>query len=286
VLVLHGLEGCARSHYVVDVLELVRALGWRGVALNFRSCSGELNRLPRFYHSGDTADLDLVVQRLIEREPDVRLGIVGVSLGGNVLVKWLGEGGDRVPAAVRAGVGISVPFDLGACAEALDRRGFGKWIYTANFLRTLRAKVMAKARVHPGFVDVAAVGRARTFHEYDAAVTAPLHGFANARDYWTRASCGPYVAAVRRPLLLLGSVDDPFIPRTCLPDPKTLPSGVQAEFSARGGHVGFWEGAWPWRARPWAERRAVKFIASALVDDPSLRPPPRSASSRVEVTAR
>jgi predicted alpha/beta-fold hydrolase len=287
VLVLHGLEGCARSHYVVGVLDLVRARGWRGVVLNFRSCSGELNRLPRFYHSGDTADLDLVVQRLVQREGDVRLAIVGVSLGGNVLVKWLGERGDRVPAAVEAGVGISVPFDLAACAEVLRRRGFGRWVYTANFLRSMRAKVAEKARAYPGFVDLEAVRRARTFHDYDAAVTAPLHGFASARDYWTRASCKPYVAGVRRPLLLINAVDDPFIPLSCLPDPRTLPPGVRAEFTPHGGHVGFWEGAWPWQVRPWAERRAVDFVAGVVAGQPGRRgagPPARPR--RLEASAR
>jgi predicted alpha/beta-fold hydrolase len=283
VLVLHGLEGCSRSHYVVGVLDLAGALGWRGAVLNFRSCSGELNRLPRFYHSGDTADLDDVVDLIAGREPDVRLGIVGVSLGGNVLAKWLGERGEAAPPAVRAGVGISVPFDLGACAEVLDR-GFGKRVYTANFLRTMRAKVVAKARVHPGFVDVAAARRARTFREYDGAVTAPLHGFASARDYWTRANCKPYLAGVRRPLLLVNALDDPFVPVSCLPDPATLPPGTEAEFTERGGHVGFWEGAWPWRARPWAERRAVEFLAGAFAGRAPSRPPRRPSS--LEVTAR
>jgi predicted alpha/beta-fold hydrolase len=271
VLVLHGLEGSARSHYAVGVLDLVRARGWRGVVLNFRSCSGEPNRLPRFYHSGDSADLDTVVTGLVEGEPDIRLGIVGVSLGGNVLVKWLGERGATAPVA--AAVGISVPFDLAACAGALRRPGFGRWVYTANFLRTMRAKVIAKAERYPGFVDVAAVRRARTFDAYDDAVTAPLHGFADARDYWARASCGPYLAAVRRPLLLLNALDDPFIPAACLPDPRTLPPGVRAEFSARGGHVGFWEAAGPGRLRPWAERRAVDFVAEVL----GAGPPPRAA---------
>lgn len=287
VLVLHGLEGCVRSHYVVGVLDFVRALGWRGVALNFRSCSGELNRLPRFYHSGDTGDLEEIVELLIDREPALRLGIVGVSLGGNVLVKWLGERGHRVPAAVGAAVGISVPFDLAGCAEVLRRPGFGKWVYTANFLRTMRAKVAEKARTYPGFVDVAAARRARTFHEYDDAVTAPLHGFANAQDYWTRSSCGPYLPGVRRPLLLINAVDDPFVPASCLPDPATLPPGVQAELSARGGHCGFWEGAWPWQARPWAERRAIEFVAGVLTGQPSRRVSlPPSASPRLEASPR
>src|SRR5205085_11787425 len=142
VLVLHGLEGSTRSHYVTGLLGHVRARGWRGVVLNFRSCSGEPNRLPRFYHSGDTADLATVVELLVERRRSIPLGIVGVSIGGNVLLKWLGERGPDVPAAVAAAVAISVPFDLAACAGALDR-GFRRALYTANLMRTLRRKVVA-----------------------------------------------------------------------------------------------------------------------------------------------
>lgn len=266
LLVLHGLEGSARSHYVTGLLRAATVREWRGVALNFRSCSGELNRLPRFYHSGDTGDLDEVVRRLVEREPGVRLGAVGVSLGGNVLVKWLGERGDGAPRQLVGAVGISVPFDLAACARVLDR-GFRRAVYTANFMRTLRRKVSLKARVHPGFVDAAAARRARTFAEYDRAVTAPLHGFAGAEDYWRRASSGPYVAGIRRPTLLINALDDPFVPPESLPDPAALPPGVRAEFSPHGGHAGFLEGRWPWRVAAWAERRAVEFLAPLLGQD-------------------
>jgi predicted alpha/beta-fold hydrolase len=260
LLVLHGLEGSCRSHYVQGLLELGRRQGWHGVVLNFRSCSGEPNRLPRFYHSGDTDDLDGVVRLLAAREPDRPIVAVGVSLGGNVLLKWLGEQG--AAAAVAGAVGISVPFDLEQCARVLDR-GFQKWVYTANFMRTFKQKVRAKARQHGAFVDLAAVRRARTFAAYDRVVTAPLHGFADEVDYWRRASCGPYLAHVRRPALLLGAVDDPFVPVTALPDPAALPAGVVLEVTGRGGHVGFVEGP-PWRTTSWAERRAVDFLRSVL----------------------
>ena len=263
VLVLHGLEGSARSHYVTGLLRHVRARGWRGVALNFRSCSGELNHLPRFYHSGDTDDLDAVVRLLVERQADVRLAAVGVSLGGNVLVKWLGERGHDVPAQLVAAAAISVPFDLAACARVLAG-GFRRAVYTENFLRTMRRKVRDKARRFPRFVDVAAVERARTFGEYDRIVTAPLHGFADEREYWARSSSGPYVARIRRPTLLISSLDDPIVPADGLPDPHALPSHVTALFTERGGHGGFLEGRWPWRLSSWAERRAVEFLAKAL----------------------
>jgi hypothetical protein len=263
VLLLHGLEGSARSHYMVGLLEEIAARGWRGAALNFRSCSGELNRLPRFYHSGDTGDLDVIVRLLIERDPEARLGAVGVSVGGNVLLKWLGEQEVNAPKQLLGAVTISVPFDLAACARVLDQ-GFERAVYTRNFLRTLKPKVRLKAERYPGFVDVAAVLRSRTFAEYDRALTAPLHGFADEEDYWRRASSGPYLERIRRPTLLINARDDPFVPPDSLPDPVALPTCVQAEFVPRGGHVGFVEGRWPWRAGSWAERRAIGFLASVL----------------------
>ena len=263
LLVLHGLEGSSRSHYVLGMLADARGRGWRGVSLNFRSCSGELNRLPRFYHSGETSDFDAVLRCLIAREPDLRVGAVGVSLGGNVLLKWLGEQGADAPPALEAAVGISVPFDLTPCARELDR-GFGKLVYTANFMRTMRRKVVEKARLHPGFVDVAAARRARTFAAYDAAVTAPLFGFADARDYWRRASCRPYLARIARPTLAINAADDPLVPADALPTPDELSPHVRLIVTPHGGHVGFVEGPWPWRVGSWAERRALDFLAGVF----------------------
>jgi predicted alpha/beta-fold hydrolase len=263
LVVLHGLEGSARSHYAAALLEEARARRWRGVVFHFRGCSGELNRLPRFYHSGDTPDFDHVVRHVVAREPGARIGAVGVSLGGNVLLKWLGEQGAAAPAAVRAAVGISVPFDLAVCARTLDR-GFPRLAYASNFLWTMRRKVREKARTFPGFVDVEAAWRARTFTAYDRVVTAPLHGFRDERDYWARASSGPHLPGIRRPTLLLHALDDPIVPPAALPDPAALPAAIRTEFSPRGGHAGFIEAGWPWRARSWAERRALDFLAPWL----------------------
>ena len=266
LLALHGLEGSSRSHYAVGLMRGAAARGWRGLTLNFRSCSGELNRRHQFYHSGHTEDLDDVVRLLLAREPGLALALVGVSLGGNVLVKWLGERADAAPAAVFGAVAISTPFQLGPCAETLDR-GFQRAVYTANFLGSMRAKVRAKARRSAEFaalVDLPLALRARTFREYDRAVTAPLNGFADERDYWTRASSAPYLPRVRRPTLLIHALDDPMVPRASLPDAATLPPAVRAEFVPRGGHAGFIDGRWPWRAGSWAERRAVEFLAGVL----------------------
>jgi len=265
LLILHGLEGSVRSHYVGGLLLEAAARRWRAVVLSFRSCSGELNRLPRFYHSGDTGDLEMVVRRLLEREPDMRLVAAGVSIGGNVLLKFLGEHGKAAPPQVIGAVAISTPYDLAACARELDR-GFARVVYTTSFMRSLKAKVREKARVYPGFVDVEAVLRARTFAEYDRALTAPLHGFADERDYWTRASSKPYLDHIRRPTLLINALDDPFVPPDALPDPRTLPPEIEVQFVAEGGHVGFLDGP-PWAVRSWAERRAVAWLAGVLERD-------------------
>jgi uncharacterized protein len=265
LLVLHGLEGSSRSHYVSGLLRIGRAARWHGVAFNFRSCSGELNRLPRFYHSGETSDLAWLVHALAARAPGIPIGVVGVSLGGNVVLKWLGEVGEAAPQEILGAVGISVPFDVAACARLLDR-GFHRLVYAANFLKTMRSKVIEKAQLYPGFVDVAATRRARTFARYDRVVTAPLNGFRDEVDYWTQSSSGPYLARIRRPTLLLGAYDDPIVPGRTLPVAQSLPPHVRAEFTARGGHAGFIEGHWPWRVGSWAERRAVEFLTSLLRD--------------------
>jgi predicted alpha/beta-fold hydrolase len=262
LLVLHGLEGGATSHYVSGLFRLAAARGWRAAILYFRSCSGELNRLPRFYHSGDTGDLDHVIGVLGAREPALRIGAVGISIGGNVLLKWLGERGDEAPKTLAGAVAISVPFDLAACARVMDQ-GLQKILYTASFMRSFHDKTRAKAARYPGFVDLPAALRARTFAAYDRVVTAPLHGFADEVDYWQRASSKPFLAHIRRTTLLLNALDDPFVPATSLPDPRALPPLVRAEFVPRGGHVGFVEGR-PWRSASWAERRATEFLATVL----------------------
>jgi hypothetical protein len=262
LLVLHGLEGTLRSHYVGGLFRLAAARGWRAAVVYFRSCSGELNRLPRFYHSGDTGDLDHVLRVLTEREPALLVGAVGISIGGNVLLKWLGEQGEMAPKSLAGAVAISVPFDLQACARVMDR-GLQRRLYTASFMRSLKMKTRAKAQAYPGFVDIERALRARTFAAYDRAVTAPLHGFADEVDYWTRASSRPYLARIRRSTLLISALDDPFVPPASLPEPSALPPAVRAEFVPHGGHVGFVEGR-PWRVTSWAERRAVDFLASVL----------------------
>jgi predicted alpha/beta-fold hydrolase len=198
---------------------------------------------------------------------------VGVSLGGNVLLKWLGEEGATVVDEVRAAVAISVPFDLAKSAEKMSR-GAGR-LYTHFFLKTLKPKALAKARQFPSLLDEAAIRRARNWRQYDDVATARLHGFRDAEDYWERSSSIGYLETIRRPTLLISAADDPFIPESCLPRHIVERSAwLQAEFTQRGGHAGFVSGSLPWRPFYWAEHRAIEFLAGYVA---TIRPPPRSA---------
>lgn len=256
LLALHGLEGSSSAHYIRGLLAQARARRWRALALNFRGCSGDMNRLVRSYHSGETGDLGELVRRA-RGEAD-RIVLAGSSLGGNVLVKWLGEQGVSVPREIKAAVALSVPFDLALCAQTLDGPGFWRWVYRTRFLRTLKRKSLEKLKRFPGAADEDRVRQARTLFEFDDALTARVHGFASAPDYYTQSSSGQFVERVRTPLLLLSAADDPFIPARCIP--KVTNPSVSVELSTRGGHLGFVEGP-PWRPRYYAERRAAEFLA-------------------------
>lgn len=254
LLVLHGLEGSSRAGYVASMLRGAHERGWGALALNFRSCGGEPNRLPRFYHSGETGDVREAIARLRERTGGPILG-VGFSLGGNVLLRLLEEDGDG--ASLHAAAAVSVPFDLAACARALDEGGGPVSIYRAVFLRSLRRKALAKARCHPGALDPAAVRAARGIVAFDDAVTAPLHGFASAGAYYRACSSGPALDEIRRPTLCVSGADDPLVPAGCLPRPSS--PLVNLEVTASGGHVGFVAGSIA-RPRFWAEERALAFL--------------------------
>lgn len=261
VLLLHGLEGGLSSRYVGEFARQLAPLGWQLVLLEFRSCGGELNRRLRSYHSGETGDLAFVVARLLAAEPERPLFVVGYSLGGNVLLKWLGEVGERAPAGLVAAAAVSPPFDLEAAARNCDRRAGGA--IARHFLRTLVPKAIAKARAFPGVLDEDAVRRCRSFAAFDDLVTAPLHGFADAEDYWRRSSCAQFLPAIRRPALLVAAVDDPLVPGHLLPHAAVAASPfLQARFERHGGHCGFCHGGWPWRPRRWAEAEVLRFFAA------------------------
>jgi predicted alpha/beta-fold hydrolase len=263
LIVCHGLEGSSRAPYVRGLVGIALARGLAALALNFRGCSGEPNRLARNYHSGETGDLAHVVARLASERPGRPVLLAGFSLGGNVVVKYLGERGDELPAEVRGGAAISVPFDLAASARAIDGPGFWSWVYRERFLRRLRRKALEKARRFPGALDAGAVARARTFARFDEVVTARVFGFASAEDYWRRSSSGPFLPGVRRPLLALSSLDDPIVPAATIPLAAARANpAVTLETTEAGGHVAFVAGA-PFWPSYWAERRAVEFLAAA-----------------------
>ena len=260
LLILHGLEGTIRSHYLGGVLSEARRRGWGADIMLFRSCGPEPNRAARLYHSGETTDLDHVLRRLVAEHPDTPMAIAGFSLGGNVLLKWLGEQGDTVPAAVRAACAVSVPFDLSRSADHICR-GFAR-VYQAHFLRSLRRKAQAKMRSFPGIVDARRLERARTIRDFDDVVTARIHGFADAEDYYTRSSSIRWLERIRVPTLLLSSEDDPFLPPEVLHEVEAIARrnpALQIEFSERGGHVGF-VGGLPWRPVYWADRRIANHF--------------------------
>lgn len=263
VLFLHGLEGSSRAKYILGMLREVSSVGWSGAALNFRSCSGEINRRERFYHSGETTDLDWVVRRLIDRRPKSPLFLVGFSLGGNVLLKWLGEQGENAPAAVRAAVAISTPFDLATAARLIDR-GFSR-LYGKMFLKTLKRKAILKGEQYPGLIDPSQVRQIESFAQFDDQVTAPIHGFKNGFDYWTRSSSQYYLSDIRRPTLLINAKDDPFLPGIYFPEKAIAESKwLSTSFPSRGGHTGFVQSSGFGSASYWAEVRTIFFLRAFI----------------------
>jgi predicted alpha/beta-fold hydrolase len=257
LLVLHGLEGSSRSGYVLQLLSGAAARGWGAVALNFRSCSGEPNLLARSYSSGDWSDPLFVLDRLRAEEGEGPLFAVGHSLGGNVLLKLLGEAAER--AKLKAAVAVSVPFDLQACVRAVDGgRGFFA-LYLRNFLYSMKSKALDKARRFPDRLDARAIRAVRTIEGIDETVTAPLYGFASAADYYARCSSGPWVAKITTATLLISAADDPLAPARLLPESSRTNPHVQLLVTARGGHVGFVDGSMA-SPRYWAEEQALAFL--------------------------
>jgi len=263
VLVMHGLEGSAQRRYMRNVCRELMRVGIRPAALNFRGCSGEPNRAPHFYHSGKTDDPDFVLHTLRERYPTRRFGALGFSLGGNVLLKLLGERTDGGRALVDAAVVISVPYDLAAGCGLLERSRMGR-LYAAYFLRSLQSKLHLKGRVLREILDLEAAAAARTIREFDDRVTAPLHGFPSAAEYYEDSSSIRYLEGVHVPTLMLHAVDDPFLPADYIPKRETEGSrSLRLVVQPMGGHVGFLEGT-PRRPSFWAEEEGARFLAEAL----------------------
>lgn len=265
VVLLHGLEGSSRRGYALNVYRELERRGMGAIGVNSRGCSGEPNRTSRAYHSGETGDLRFVLAEVETRYPGSPLGVIGFSLGGNALLKFLGEERDAATPRLRACVTVSVPFDLAACADALDRTRMGRF-YTGRFLATLKQKTVAKAALLDGLIDMDRALASTTFREFDDTVTAPLHGFESAEDYYTRCSSNRFLADVRVPTRLLQARDDPFLPTGAIPEAAIRANpALEPVFLEKGGHVGFIAGR-PWAPRFWAEQNAAEYFAARLVD--------------------
>lgn len=257
LVLFHGLEGSARSHYAISTAHACKKAGWRFVMPHFRGCSGELNRRPRAYHSGDSEEIDWILRRLQAGNDGRRLHAAGVSLGGNALLKWAGEQGAAAGELVTGVAAMCAPLDLAACGHHLAR-GFNR-IYTQHFLKTLKAISSTRLRQFPGLFDEARMLQAINLYQFDDAVTAPVHGFAGADDYWQRASAKPWLKSIGVPALAVNPKNDPFLPAAFLPDADQVSPHVRLEHPAGGGHVGFVSGAFPGNL-DWLPQRLLHFF--------------------------
>lgn len=265
LVLLHGLEGSVRSHYAQGLLWQAQKRGWNADLLIFRTCGAAESTRPRMYHSGETTDLGWVVDRIIAENSSTSIGLVGVSLGGNVLLKYLGERGPDLADQVCAAAAISVPFDLEQSSRHINR-GFSK-VYQWHFMRTLRRKARAKLQQFPQLAELSRVEAAETMYDYDNVMTAPVHGFRDASDYYTQSSSIHWINSIAIPTLLLSAADDPFLPAEALDRVRVLAGenpNLVVEFHPHGGHVGFIGGSNPVQPVYYAEQRAADFVSSFI----------------------
>jgi predicted alpha/beta-fold hydrolase len=262
VVLLHGLEGTIRSHYAQGLLNEAARRGWGADLLIFRSCGSEPNLTRRFYHSGETTDAAFVLDRISREHPTSPLAIAGVSLGGNVLLKLLGERGSDLPPQLKAAAAISVPFDLSRSSRRINR-GFSRF-YQKFFLGSLRRKAQEKAERFPDLAPADRISGLRTLEDFDNLITGPLHGFLDAEDYYRKSSSLPWLERIRINTLLLSAVDDPMLPPEVLDEVRDVARrnpNLHLEFVEKGGHAGFIAGSWPWRPFYYAEYRVGEFFA-------------------------
>ncbi|MGB5245310.1 MAG: hydrolase [Woeseia sp.] len=260
LVILHGLEGSADSPYCSHLMWAAAARGWRAVVLHFRDCGDYRNRLPRRYHAGETNDLRFFLERERALGHGGPIVAAGYSLGGNVLLKYLGESGVNTPLAAAAAV--SVPMNLHISASALQN-GFSR-LYQSHLLSRMKESVKRKFNPDTAAFDWARTMAARTFAEFDDAVTAPLHGFRGKDDYYDQCSAGAYLDRIERPTLIIQALDDPFMTPDVIPDPDKIANCVTLELSENGGHVGFIEGGTPWRPRYYLPQRIAKYFDSVI----------------------
>jgi uncharacterized protein len=272
LLLLHGLEGTVRSHYAQALLNEAARRGWGADLLIFRSCGSELNLTRRFYHSGETGDVAFILKRIVDEFPTSQLALVGVSLGGNVLLKFLGERGEDLPPQLKAAAAISVPFDLARSSMRVNR-GFSKF-YQRFFLNSLRKKAQEKARRFPDLASQDGIAALRTLEDFDNLITGPLHGFRDAQDYYARSSSLPYLKNIRLETLLFSAVDDPMLPPEVLDEVREVARynpALEVDFVDKGGHAGFITGSVPWRPFYYAEFRVGEFFAERFDQSPVLQ---------------
>lgn len=252
----HGLEGTSRADYIQAMARALARRGWDALAWSMRGCGLEPNRLAPFYHSGKTADLDLVIRHALRLHPAESIDLISFSLGGNLTLKYLGERGGDIHPKIRRAVAFSAPCDLACCSARLGQPGNA--IYMERFMKTLRAKVREKHGRFPEHFDLTGLAKMRTFAEFDGRFTAPLNGFQDAQDYWKRSSSRPFLPAITIPTLLINADNDPFLGPSCYPREEAEASAsFHLETPAEGGHVGFGAGS-----EYWSETRATEFLAA------------------------
>lgn len=257
VVLLHGLEGSAARSYIQGMARAFSAAGWNVLAMNFRGCSGETNRLLRSYHAGATEDLRAVVEHIKTSGRFDQVGLVGFSLGGNLLMKYLGEEGKTAWSGLVGAVAFSVPCNLEASVEAISA-GSNR-IYMRKFLRQLNTKMVEKHRLFPDEIDLTAYDEMKDFYAFDDRYTAPIHGFKNAKEYWRINSCMSFLDEVAVPSLIVNATDDPFLNKACFPfEPARQSDTVYLETPTNGGHVGFI--SLNRKRHYWSEQRAIQFF--------------------------
>ncbi len=247
VVLFHGLEGNSQSHYAKSVMEATLAKGWRGVVIHFRGCSEEPNRLPRVYYAGDTPEIERLLSRVRDIAPQAPIYAIGFSLGGNALLKWLGESGEHANSVIDKAIAVSAPMDLQATASTLDK-GLNRYLYTPSFVSSMRPKALAMLERFPGIMDQEKIESAKTIHDIDNAVTAVLYGASDAKDYYAKNASKPWLTTISVPTLILNAKNDPFIPSETLPTAAEVSSMVTLEYPETGGHVGF-SGRGNWLAK-------------------------------------
>ena len=248
LVLFHGLEGSSRSHYAEAFADWACEHGLAFAVPHFRGCSGEINRAPRAYHSGDFEEIDWILRRLKTQNPQRKMIAVGVSLGGNALLRWAQEKGETAGQIVQAISAVCSPIDLTASGHAIGR-GFNRQVYTRMFLRTMRPKALARLALHPGLFNRNQLEAARDLYAFDNIFTAPLHGFKNTDDYWSRASAKPHLHRIRIPALVINAQNDHFVPASSLPQQHEVGPWVSLFKPRHGGHVGFPSGKLPGHVR-------------------------------------